>query len=325
MTEQRKQWSHLEQDVQDQLAWFEDHILDADLSAREAAEAIGYDVSNISRIRRGEYSGSWANVARAIKDYRRLSEQRARIRGAKLVKNGISEMIHAGMQYAISNNSITTITGESRTGKTAAAEMYRDANRGTVLVTAPPFCGVPLLVRRLAAAVGVRKARTQVEMLDGITDAFGPSRMLIIDQAHRLLPANRNGNPLALEILMDLHDETGCGLALIATERFEHELRKDRSYQYEQILGRIDMPIKLPERLLRADWMPILEQYIPAPSAEMRKLAGRIANAEGRLAVLVKVLKVAARIAAKQGVAIGDDHVHRAVKLRRQMMGEANQ
>ena len=44
-----------------------------------------------------------------------------------------------------------------------------------------------------------------------------------------------------------------------------------------------------------------------------------ISNKPGRLGILVEALKVASRIAKKQGAKLSDDHVFGAIKLREQI------
>ncbi len=320
-------WRGLDDETQADLLWFHQHILDNHYTWDETTAALGYDRTTVFRALKGTYEGSWDNIRRAIAKYRAITKTRSGIQVNTPVNNGIAKMIGAGLEYSLANNSITTVIGESRMGKTIAAQMWRDANNhGTsVMVTAAPFCGTSMLIRRIASAIGAGKSLATIAMYEAILKAFNPNRILIIDEAHRLLPGKRVGNPVALELLRDLHDTTGCALALISTQRFDRELRRDGAYQYEQILGRIGMPIRLPKRLRKRDWMPILSQYIPKPSPTIADLAGRIANAEGRLGILVETLKVASRIASSNKEELSDSHILKAVALRNHMMGETNQ
>ena len=135
------------------------------------------------------------------------------------------------------------------------------------------------------------------------------------------MPANTRTNPVNLEILRDLHDQTGCALALLATQRFSDDLHRS-NYQFEQILGRIGMPIRLKRVIPQKDILPIIRQYIENPSKELMDLCKAIANDQGRLGILTETLKVSSRIARKAEKTLAEDHVFKAVKLREQMMGE---
>ncbi|MDZ7317474.1 MAG: ATP-binding protein [candidate division KSB1 bacterium] len=315
-------WRHLPEEVQQSLLWLHQHALDNKMSWDELTEAVGYDRSTVFRWLKGTYEGSWQNALRAIKAYRRIIEQRGTIKPNELVENGIYNLIAAGLDYALANNSITAIIGESRMGKTVAAKLWRDHNNhGTsVYVVAPPYGGTKRLLHVIAEAVGVNRSQPTAQLYAAILRAFNKNRILIVDEAHRLLPSDRRSNPTNIEVLRDIHDQTGCALAFIATQRFDDELRKSH-YQFEQILGRIGMPIRLPRRLRKQDWLPIVRQYVE-PDDELIISLDKIANGLGRLGILVESLKLASRIAAKAKEQLTPTHVHRAIALRAQMMGE---
>ena len=317
-------WKHLSKPVQDELLWFHQHLLDERLSWEDATEAIGYDRSTIFRCLKGTYSGSWPNVAQTIKTYRRIADQRGSIHAAEWVSNTISEIVAAGLDYALANNSIVTIVGESRVGKTVAAKMWRNANNHgtTVYVVAPPYGGAKMFLRRLADAVGVNKNSAIPQVVEAVSRSFNRNRMLIVDEAHRLLPTDRRSPPTSIEILRDIHDITGCALALLSTKRFDDELKKS-DYMYEQILGRIGMPIRLPVKLEPRVILPIVRQYLPSPGETVLKCLMQIANDRGRLGILVEVLKIAARIARRSSKPVSDDHILKAIKLRTDMMGDS--
>lgn len=318
-------WRHLEADVQSALLWFHQHCLDEGLSMKLAGEALGYDNSTIFRVLKGTYEGSWPNVVARIKSFQKISIDRAGIQRAKFAENSIAKLIHAGLDYAVANNSIVLIVGESGQGKTVSAEVWRDRNNHgrSVLIEIPPIGGARALLRIIADAVGVNKSLPQDQMLESIVRAFNPNRILICDEARRLLPNETRGdcNPVKLEIIRYIHDRTKCAVALIATQRFDDTLKK-LSYQYEQVLGRIGQPVRLFREIQAKDYQPILEQYFKRPSAKLIESAGTIANDQGRLRVLVELLKVATRIASKSQQSLVEEHFFKALALRRQMMGE---
>jgi DNA transposition AAA+ family ATPase len=318
-------WKHLPADIQQELLWFHQHLLDNKLSLRDAAEAINYDTSTVFRILKGEYEGSWNNISEAIRSYKRLTADRGMIQKNEFVENRITRLIFAGLSYALANNSITLITGESRMGKTASASAWRDQNNHgrSVLITAPPYGGVKGLFCEIAAGIGVSQNLPANTMFKAIKRAFNANRILIVDEAHRLLPGQKS-NPVMLECLRDIHDSTKCGLALLATARFDVELKKSE-YMYEQVLGRIGMPILLPKLFKPADILPIVRQYIPKPSEHFMTAGLDIANKRGRLGILVETLKVGSRMAAKEKTRMTDEHVFKALAFRREMSGLESQ
>lgn len=320
-------WKHRTQEEQDQLLWMHQHILDQGLSWQEACDALNTSRTTIYRLLKGIYEAEdWSKQINAIRSYRRIAEQRATIIRQEFVPNSISRLIWAGLDYALANNSITTIIGESRSGKTISVKAWAEANNHgrSVFVTAPPVGGIKMLMRSIAAKVGSNKNQSIVQLAESLHRAFNRNRILIVDEAHRLMPNDaRTLNPANLELLRDLHDQTGCALALIATARFNDRLRTG-SYQFEQLIGRIGMPIRLPKTIPPDAVTPIIGQFLPGAPADIREKLRQTANQPGRLGIVVETLKVASRIAAKAKTKLTPDHIQKAIDLRNRMTG-ANQ
>lgn len=316
-------WKHLDAGVQDELLWFHQLCLERHMSWDEAGEALDYDRSTLFRVLKGTYEGSYKNVVAAIASYKRLVTERGQIQQNLFTETPVSRLIWSGLDYALANESLTTIIGESRMGKSIAVKAWRDANNHgrSVLVTASPYGGTKMLLRDVADAVGCNKDHSIPQLLESVRRAFNRNRILIVDEAHRLLPSGRRWTPVNLEILRDLHDRTGCALALVATQRFDDELRKSH-WQFEQLIGRIGCPVRLPRSLRKCDWEPIVRQYIKAPSAQLCDDCAKIANDPGRLGILTETLRLASRIAAKARQPMREEHVFKAIAIRRQMQGQ---
>jgi DNA transposition AAA+ family ATPase len=321
-------WRDRTPEEQDLLTWFHQHILDEGLSWDDASEAVGYERSVIFRLLKGTYQAdSWAKPISAIKSYRRIAIARGTITKNVFAETATSRMIWAGLDYALANNSITTIIGESRQGKTISVRAWAEANNHgrSVFVTAPPVGGIKGLMRMIAGQVGANKNQSIIQLAESLHRAFNRNRILIVDEAHRLMPNDqRTVNPANLELLRDIHDQTGCALALIATSRFSERL-KSGSYQFEQLIGRIGMPIRLPKKLGRNDVLPIVRQFIENPSTALLTTLVDTANRPGRLGIVAETLKVASRIAAKTKTTFHEDHILKALELRARMTGESHQ
>ena len=216
-------WKHLQQDLQDQLLWFHQHALDNKLSLKDAGEALNYDESTVFRILKGTYEGSWSNISKAIVSYRKTAEIRGTIQQAEFSENGVTRMIFGGLDYALANNSVVILIGESGQGKSISGRTWKERNNHgrSVLVIAPAYGGTKALLRDIAASVGVNRNTSAPQMHEALLRAFNKNRILIVDEAHRLLPGDRRSNPVNLEILRDIHDRTGCALGLLATARFD--------------------------------------------------------------------------------------------------------
>jgi len=316
-------WKALEPDVQAELTWFHQHALDRKMGFDECAEALGYDKTTVFRVLKGIYEGSYKNVVKAIQSYKKLSESRDGIQQVEFSETPWTGLIFGALDYAMANQSIALIIGESRQGKTVSGlEWKRRNNHGrTVFITCPPYGGPKALLARIAAAVGVSQNLPTLGMMSAIYRAFNRNRILIVDEAHRLLPGDRRTNPVMLEILRDIRDETGCALAFLATQRFSTEMQK-AEYMFEQVLGRIGMPTRLPRKARSAEVEPIVRQYVARPSSAMMDAALDVANKPGRLGILVETLKVGARMAKKANARMSEEFFFRAMKLREQMMGE---
>lgn len=316
-------WKNLDAETQGELMWFHQHCLDERLSLKESGQALDYDESTVFRVLKGTYEGNWKNIVAAIKSYRRIVQERGTIQRNEFAETPVTRLIGSALDYALANNSITLIVGESRMGKSVTARWWRDKNNHgrTVLVTAPPYGGTRFFLSQLASAVGVNKNLSISASIAAVYRAFNKHRILIVDEAHRLLPNDRRANPVNLEILRDIHDMTGCGLALLATQRFDTELKKSE-YMFEQLLGRIGMPVRLPRKLNEAAIEPILKQYFARPTCKVLETALQTANEMGRLGILVETLKVASRIAGKASEKLREEHFFKALALRKQMMGE---
>lgn len=316
-------WKNLDPDIQSELMWFHQHCLDSKLSLKEAGQAVDYDESTVFRILKGTYEGSWKNILAAIKSYRRVANERGQIQRNEFVETPVTRLMFAALDYAVANNSMTLIVGESRMGKTISAKAWRDRNNHgrSVYVTAPAYGGTKALMTSIAHTVGVNKNQSIAGMHAAILRAFNKNRVLLVDEAHRLLPNDHRSNPVNLEIIRDIHDQTQAAVALFATQRFDTELKKSE-YMFEQLLGRIGMPVRLPRKLAQGDVEPILKQYFPRPSGKVVETSLQVANELGRLGILVETLKVASRIASKAGDKIKEEHFFKALAIRKQMMGE---
>lgn len=316
-------WRNLPEDIQADLLWFHQTILNDGLDWKAATTALGVHQSTIFRCLKGTYEGNWKNIQGAIRSYRELRAARSRIQQNVYVPNSYYDTIATGLSYALANCSITTISGESRLGKTGAAKHWSktDGEGRAAFVTAPPIGGVKSLLRTIAGSIGVNKAFSGIQMIEAVYRGFNQNRILILDEAHRCLTSDtRTQNPALIELLRDIHDQTGCGLALIATRRFNERLRKG-SYQYEQLIGRVGLPITLRNEVVAKDILPIVDQFLSANDDTIDVLL-EIANKPGRLGIMVETLKVASRIAANDKRAVTDADVKKAVLIRRSMSGD---
>lgn len=302
------------------LAYADRITTDPAVSWDDVQAETGYSSSVMSRVFRGEYAGNIANVVTALRRYfDRKSDAGAR---ASYVPNQITDRVHRTIRYAAANETIALVVGPSRIGKTAAASAYAEsppARGSTALVTCPPVGGTRELLRRIAAAFGVRcTSSSATAAIAALHRHLSPARLLILDEAQRMVPADRRSSPRMLELVRDLHDATRCPMVLIATTRLEEQLAAS-AYVHEQLIGRIMAPLRISGELAPADWQPIARQLVPdiGPAA-LEALGGpAVVQSPQRLAALVHVLSIARRAADKAGRAPNDDDILAAIKWRR--------
>jgi hypothetical protein len=316
-------WRAYPEELQTQLLWFHQYALDTSMGWQAVQEALGYDQSTIYRVLKGTYSGSLEKFLRAIVSFRDLAEKRASIKKTLFVENTISKIVFTGLDYALQNSDFTTIIGESQLGKSTAAQEWQHRNNHgrSVYITANAVGGAKGFLRRIAEKVGVNRSAPAADIADGIHRAFNRNRILIVDQAHWLVPADpRTSNPSGLNFLIDLYESRKCAIALLATRRLTEAFEKG-DFMYEQLVGRTGMPWRIPTTIKMDDILPIVAQFVPNPGPELMAEMLRYANSPGRIGQMVKVLKSSHRVAAKKHERLAEQHVRKAIAFREKMSG----
>lgn len=317
----------LSEDVRDPIVAFHAEILgNPAWNWRRVREAIGYDNSTMSKAFRGIYTGSYENIATAIASF---YDRQAQVAAPdELVHTPIVKTIWSAMDYARANHTGTLVIGPSRTGKTATALAYaaqRDKRRLPVCVyiAAWPSGGVAsvrsALCRRLGIPTRLNPAIADEKIIAGI----GRSRLLIVDEAHRLL-GSKSGSK-CLDYVRAITDEVKCGFAILATARFEEALLES-AYMFEQLIGRIEAPIRVGEQIGPGDWQPIVAQFfadgLQALREDTLQALARVAASSGHFASIVHVMHLAQRDASLQQKPLCDAHVRKAIEWRRQKFNQ---
>lgn len=311
-------WHNLDDDIQTQLIWFHQHVIDQKVSWEKAKATLGYDSSTIFKVLKGTYEGSYENVCERIREYR---QGIASIRKSTFAKNRISRLISSTLDYAVTCGGIVLIMGESGQGKSSSAtDWMHDHNGGrTAMVETPPTGGHRGFLGAFAKRQGSNKNGSLAAQEASTYRAFNKRRMLLVDEVHRLIPGDRRVTPRSLEFLRHLHDQTQVPIGLFATQRFSRELQENQ-YMFEQLLGRIDLTVVLPESMDHRDYQPMVEQYIPNPDAKLNSLCDEVVNSwPGRMRALDKLMVFASRIAIKAGEKMTSKHVFQAVNWRNKL------
>ncbi|WP_043588964.1 ATP-binding protein [Geminisphaera colitermitum] len=289
--------------------------------------------SNTQRPIKKVSSPSELDVGRSTLDVRREAPRTASGRASAaretFVETPATRLIWAGLDYAVRNNSIALIEGDTGHGKTLATEAWSLArpHLAVILIEAPSIGGVRLFLSEICRAIGETGNLSLAEMRRVIRDWFAESdnRILIIDQAHDLLPRSRGAKADKIDFLRELHDFAECPIGLLCTVKLVREMSRS-AYNFEQIMGRVGMPVKLPAELGEEHYRPLIVPWFPRPGPKLLAACGQVANdklprQKGRLRLLSQICRLANRVAAKKGETLAEHHFFKALALRDQMMG----
>ena len=191
-----------------------------------------------------------------------------------------------------------------------------------IRINAPATGGHVALIRRLAKKLGIshRKYSTS-DILLNLEGRLNARHVLVIDQGSRLIPDQRQIQAKSLEVLMDINEDTGCGIVIPLTWRAVQTMG-DLRYQIEQITGRAEI-FRAPDPS-RQQVVDIARQFGEFGQKTLTALYD-LALRPGALRTVVKVLNAADRAAKKlKRETITDDLVAGAIANRFERMGNEN-
>lgn len=318
----------LDDDDRNLMRWFHLHALDQNFSNRKIGDLLGgYDRTNASRILRGTYGAAdWSGILAALRAYQGRVSLFTRVPGIDkepdFVETEASKRFWQGLDTA-SRGGFVILAGPSGAGKTKTVAEWDARNPGRMVrINAPATGGHVALVRRLAKRLGMSHRKHSISdillSLDGCLDS---RHVLCIDQGSRLIPSAKQVRAAALEVLMDINEETGCGIVIPLTWRAV-EAMSDLEYQIEQVTGRAEI-FRAPQ-ITRDQVAGIARQYGDFSVATVAALHG-LALRPGGLRTVAKVLSLADRMARfDKSDIVADAHVASAIAKRFENMGGEN-
>ncbi|NMD89385.1 ATP-binding protein [Victivallis vadensis] len=267
------------------------------------------------------FSGRVAASIRA-ETFEAITALRRRLAKSKpLVRTIVTERIIQALDYCRDYSAMVYVTGPTGRGKTYTAEWWAGENNHgrTKYIRVPSDCTRRALVQELCKVAGCATCGTCAEMEGNLRRAIGPRNIIIADEAGHLL--SRSGRPGgAIELLRDLHDMTGCGVALIFTDVYLAEIKRGRNADYfEQFLGRLEFPVEIPQKPRRDEVRQVLTAFFAdGVSEELVSYALGVATArDGKLRTLFKDLFRAEELAKNDGRKITADDFKLFVKWRK--------
>lgn len=294
---------------QENLLWLHGYALDMLHGSRSAlVDWLQIDWTTITRIWRGKYEADIGKVMAKIRHQRRKAELS---RDSGFVETVTTRKIFSVLDAVRETNCIALISGHSGRSKShAPKEWTRRNNHGrSFYIDCPVTGGLRALLDEIAARTGVNRSKNNADLVDILSRSFDYRHTLIFDEVARLLPAKSN-SIVPIEFIRRLHDTTGCGIVLIATEVFPHAMRGVRlSAWFEQLVGRIEIPLQIPDKVSRREAVEICAAFCKGdPEPDLINMALDVANKTGRVRRLFTLLRHAATIADEHRTALAAVH-----------------
>ncbi len=256
------------------------------LKLRDIASECGKSDSAISRYLSGKPEGDVADLEGRIEDYLRNFAKR-RIIDIPAFETPATVMFAAVAEQIRKTGDVGLITGPAGIGKSKAIELYLAANGTSLAVSLCRWVrSDAALLRRLWEQIDTRGWDKQTSRASYMEQRLaGSKRLIIVDNAHR---AQRS----ALQFLFDLHDATGCPIALIGNPEVLEGIRSN-----DQMFSRVgiykDLATIGRKNRTMDDWMrtaarKLLEALMPAADAAVITMAEEAALEPGHLRTLKK-------------------------------------
>lgn len=292
----------LPDDQRSAIRWLHSHAAENDLSLGEVGALVRLSGSTLSLVFRGKYEAKLDSVVTAILDFKRLLEKRRTGRKLAFIKTAMTERIWSACEAALEFQRIVCIWGDSQIGKTASLDSYAEAhNHGeTIFTRMPTPAYLTHFLAKLAEALRISPALKEKELRRRVFSAFDDRMLLIVDECHQAMFNHRRGSH-PLELIRELHDETGCGIVLCGTNVFRDEM--ERGFLADimrQTKRRRLMSIQLPDAPTRADLNTFAQAYgLPPATGEARKLEQDMIQEEA-LGMWLTLLRMGAKVAAQR-------------------------
>ncbi|MEA4862697.1 MAG: ATP-binding protein [Victivallaceae bacterium] len=238
-----------------------------------------------------------------------------------LVDTIVTTRIREALDYARDNSALVTVTGPTGRGKSYTAMHWaRLNNHGQTKYLRVPSGATPKsILQLLVDHFGIAKTGcTTQELAQKLMREITPRNVLIFDEAGFLLPSGQTNN-CALELVRDIHDQKGCGIALIFTDVYLRDMRNGRRADFfEQFIGRIMFSVEIPDRIFRSEVAEICRSFIPEADDRLVDYAYATAiKRDGKLRVLFEDLRKARAFAESEHRKLTVDDLKAAVVWRK--------
>lgn len=265
-------------------------------SQADFGREIGYSAGQISRYLNGKFIGNLSKLESVIEDVLKSAATR-QAEALAIFETNVTLMVNATLERIRRTNDVGLIFGPAGVGKTCGIVLYLKVNLSAILLTATRWNrdagGIQNL---LFSAVETRGYDNRTPRMDFVTRKLKDSnRLLIVDNAQRLTTG-------ALEVLFDLHDATGIGIAFVGNPEVLDSIRKS-DQQFSRIgikkEVQIDKPAKVAEKMVELSGAN-------GHADALTDLAEQVVSQKGHLRALKKQLRLGKEIAAETALGAVD-------------------
>ncbi len=257
---------------------------------------------DLHRVFSGRATEQYSAVISAAADLRRRVA-----RQLPLVETDVTRDIMETLDYARDYGAMVAIVGSTGRGKTYTAKHWAALNNHgrTRYIRAGSNSSRSALLRQLCVAAGSGWSgykNFELEQRIMTNSAYTSRNVLIVDEAGHLIPKGGN-NTGAIELIRDLHDNTGCAVALIFTDVYLEQMTLGRLNRFfEQFRGRIEKVCRISESPDRGEVEAAVRNFCPGAGEEVIASACAVAGGNGgKLRTLFRDLQKALLLANDDG------------------------
>lgn len=277
------------------------------LSQREVAQQMGISAAALSRYLSGAYTGSIANIEKAIAGWLETQEKKAAVvvEAPQFIEMPTSRKILDTLEMARLIQTMVTVYGASGVGKTTACRHYAQSNQNVWMITASPArATLSSLLYELALELGINDAPRRKDRLSRlITKKLkGTQGLVIVDESDHL-PYD------ALEELRIIQEEAQVGFALVGNDKVYTRMQGgiNQSHEYARLWSRIGNHCGI-KGSLKGDIKAIAVAWgLDVSNKDLMTTMNDIGGKAGGLRTLTQYLRLAAMTAKGKGKAITMD------------------
>jgi hypothetical protein len=280
---------------------------------------VNLDAAIISRVFRGNYQGSIANIAGRIRHFRQLWTERQDWAEEIFVPElSIVQRLSKFAELVRATGQIGIVFGPNQSGKTTALEHLARTGAMIAYAKLPAGGGLKLSVHAIAKARGgISTRKDPIELRDMLLRRFNRQWLLVIDEFHQTM-VGRKLMTLTIERIREFYDISKTPLLLCGTDLVPEMFEDPRlKYFLGQIANRGVLKMRIPPAPTSRDIRLLIKAYGFDSSSssssiplDTKKRIDQIAQTYG-IGRLTKYFQIARRLAAKKKERITWDHFAR--------------